>query len=309
MTSTSPLSYRFFAQAQQDVRRITSELGDLQRQIASGTVADTLQGFGAASGRLLSAQSTRAAVDARASVLNQLQARFGVQAAALGLVSDASGELALSIREAIAANDGHGIATALSLAFSSAVSALNETWNGQPMFAGERQSGRPIKVETLQQLQAAAQPEDVFDEAARHQLVKIDAGAPVRVAAKASELSTGLFDSMSALQTLLDNSGGQLGQPLAGTTANDLLAFAAAFEAHAASFTIEEGRTGQLQKRLEHEAARLQVRSDLLAKEVGEQADADLAEVSIKLNSLMTQYEAAAKTFSELSQLSLLRYL
>lgn len=310
MTSTTaPLSYRFFTKAQQDVRRITGELGDLQRQVASGTVADTLQGFGAASGRLLNAQSMRKAVDARASVVNQLQARFGVQAAALGQVSNASGDLALSLREAVAANDGRGVATALSLAFSSAVSALNETWNGAPMFAGERASGRPIKVETLQELQAASQPDDIFDEAERHQSVQIDAGPPVRLAAKASEVSSELFDSMSSLQTLLDDFGGQLGQPLSGVTTTQLLAFAADFEAHAARFTNEEGRTGQLQKRLEDEAARLQVRSDLLTKEVGEQADADLAEVSIKLNSLMTQYEAAAKTFTELSQLSLLRYL
>jgi hypothetical protein len=48
MSSTTPLTLRFFTQAQQDVRRITGELGELQRQIASGAKANSLQGFGGA---------------------------------------------------------------------------------------------------------------------------------------------------------------------------------------------------------------------------------------------------------------------
>ncbi|MEZ5995636.1 MAG: flagellin [Hyphomonadaceae bacterium] len=308
MTS-APLSLRFFTQAQHDVRRITGELGDLQRQIASGSVANTLQGFGGASSRLLNAQSMRAASDSRASVIDQLQARFGVQGAALGQVADASSALAQSIRDAISANDGRGIVTELELSFSSIVSALNETWNGQPMFAGERQDGVPIKINTLDDLLTAVTPDAIFDEATRHQTIDFGTGEPIKLAAKASELSSGLFDTLRALKNMLDGAGGTLGQPINATDTAQLQAFAAQFEAHSAAFTTEEGRSGQLQNRLEDERARLQVRSDLLTKEIGEQADADLAQVSIRLNTLLTQYEAAAKTFSELSQLSLLNYL
>ena len=54
---------------------------------------------------------------------------------------------------------------------------------------------------------------------------------------------------------------------------------------------------------------RLEERSNLITKEIGDQADADLAEVSIKISALMIQYEAAAKTFADLSKLTLLDYL
>ncbi|MBP6689982.1 MAG: hypothetical protein KA153_08315 [Hyphomonadaceae bacterium] len=64
-----------------------------------------------------------------------------------------------------------------------------------------------------------------------------------------------------------------------------------------------------MQSRFEEDGARLQARSDVLSKEIGDQTDANLAEVSIRLNTLLAQYEASAKTFAELSQLSLLRYL
>lgn len=306
---SGPLTLRFTTQATLDIRRITRELSELQAKVASGREAKDLQGFGGASSRLLNAQSMRANADARASVINQLQARFGVQGAALGQVADAAGLLAQSIREAISANDGRGIGTELDLSFSSVVSALNETWNGQPLFAGERQGQGPIKISTLDQLQAAVGPDDIFDEADRHQVLDLGAGEPIVLSAKASELSQGLFDTLTDLADMIDAAGGQIGQPISGADRAALMQLADRLDSESNKFTNEEGRAGQLQKRFSAERVRLQERSNLLLKEIGDQADADIAMVSVQLSALLVQYEAAAKTFSDLSQLSLLKYL
>lgn len=307
--AATPLNARFFVRAQQDVRRITGELGNLQAQVASGVKANTLQGFGAASSRIVSASSMRAQTDARASILSQLDARFGVQTAALGQISDATQALAQTIREAISSNDGRGVSTELEISFNSIVSALNERWNGQPLFAGERQSGAPIKIGTLDDLAVTTQPEDLFDEASRHQVIDLGGGAPVKLAAKASEMSTELFDTLRQIKYMLDGAGGTLGSPISGPHRLVLQNIAEDLDFHAKNFVTEEGRTGQLQKRFEEDRFRLEARSDLLAKEIGDQTDADLAEVSIKLNTLLAQYEASAKTFAELSQLTLLKYI
>jgi flagellar hook-associated protein 3 FlgL len=306
---SGPATLSFSTQAQSEIRRITRELSDLQAKVASGAEARDLQGFGGASSRLLNARSLMAASDARSSVINQLQARFGVQGAALGQVANGARLLAQSIREAISANDGRGIGIELDLSFASIVSALNETWNGQPLFAGERQGAGPIKINTLAQLQAASGPDDIFDEAARHQIIDLGAGAPIVLSAKASELSQGLFDTLRDLKDLLDGAGGALGQPISGADRTALQDLANRLDAEANSFTNEEGRAGQLQSRFETELVRLQQRSSLLVKEIGDQADADLAEVSVQLSALLVQYEAAAKTFADLSKLSLLKYL
>jgi flagellar hook-associated protein 3 FlgL len=306
---SGPMTLRFTTQATLDIRRITRELSELQAKVASGREAKDLQGFGGASSRLLNAQTMRANADSRASVINQLQARFGVQGAALGQVAEAAGLLAQSIREAISANDGRGIATELDLSFSSVVSALNETWNGQPLFAGERQGQGPIRIGTLDQLQAAASIDDIFDEADRHQVVDLGAGEPIVLSAKASELSDGLFSTLSGLADLIDAAGGTIGQPIGGANISALQTLAEQLDAESSKFTNEEGRAGQLQKRFSAERVRLQERSNLLLKEIGDQADADVAMVSVQLSALLVQYEAAAKTFSDLSQLSLLKYL
>lgn len=305
----SALTLRFSTQAQTDIRRMTQELSDLQRQVASGSKANDLRGLGSAAGRVISAQGLKAAADARASTLNQLDARFGVQAAALSQAASSAEQLAQSIRQAISASDGRAISTELNLAFSSAVSALNETWNGQSMFAGEHLGGPPVRVSTLQELQAATTLDDIFDEGARHQVIDLGAGAPITLANKASEISAPLFETMRGLQGMIDAAGGEIGAPITAAQRDQLLAFAAQLDEEARGFTNAEGRAGQLQTRFAGERVRLQDRSNLLLKEIGEQTDADLADVSIRLNALLVQYEASAKTFADLSKLTLLNYL
>ncbi len=306
---SSTLSLRFSTQAQLDVRRITRELGELQAQVASGKKANDLLGFGGAASRLINAQGMKAAADSRSSIINQLQARFGVQGAALGQVAEASGLLAQSIREAISSNDGRGVAIELELSFASIVSALNQTWNGQPLFAGERQGGSPVRITTLEELQAAPSLADIFDEADRHQTIDLGAGTPIVLSAKASELSQGLFGTLEQLKGLIDAEGGTIGQPISASARAALQNIADQLDAEANKFTTEEGRAGQLQARFDAERVRLQQRSNLLVKEIGDQADADVAEISIQLSALLVQYEAAAKTFADLSKLSLLNYL
>jgi len=304
------LTLSFTAQASSDIRRMTQELADLQRQVASGDKHNDLRGFGGGASRLISSQGLKAAADARASSVNQLQARFGVQAAALSQAATASDDLAQSIRDAISANDGRAVSTDLQLTFSSVISALNETWNGQPLFAGERlNGGGPIRIGSIDDLIASTTPEDIFNEAERPQVIDLGGGVSIPLASKASEMATGLFETLRSLALMVQGVGGELPAPMSQDQINTLQNFANDLESHARSFTVAEGRAGQLQKRFEYEQVRLQDRSNLLLKEIGQQTDADMAEISIRISSLMSQYQAAAKTFGDLSKLTLLDYL
>jgi flagellar hook-associated protein 3 FlgL len=296
-------------QIQLDLARMGQQLADIQNQIGSGTRAADLKGFGGLAGALLSTQSLKAAADAKSSIIDQLQARFDVQGAALQQVAGGARALALSIRTAISANDGRGVATDLELNFNSIVAALNQTWNGQPLFAGERQGGLPVQIDTLQQLVDAAGPSEIFNEASRQQTIDLGTGAPIALAKRASDMSQGLFDAMKNLQVMLNSSAGGIGQPISQANQNTLNAIAAQLDAQASSFDSESGRAGQIQAQLKTQSTQLQAQSDLLTKEIGDQRDADPAALSIQLNLLMTQYQASAKIFGDLSKLTLLNYL
>ena len=296
-------------QIQHDLARMGKQLNDIQTQLGSGAIASDLQGFGGQAGALLSTQSLKAASDARSSLIDQLQARFDVQGAALQQVADGARALAQSIRTAISANDGRGITTDLELNFNSIVTALNQTWNGQPLFAGERQGAPPVQVDTLQQLVNASPTSSIFDEAAREQTINLGAGAPIVIAQKASEMSQGLFDVMKTLQVMINAAGGAIGQPISQADQTTLNALASQLDTQASNFDTQSGRTGQIQAQLTTQSTQLQAQSDLMTKEIGDLRDADPAKLSVHLNLLMTQYQASAKVFADLSKLTLLNYL
>jgi flagellin-like hook-associated protein FlgL len=292
-----------------DLARMSQQLTDIQNQLGSGAKASDLKGFGGQAGALLSTQSLKAAADAKSSLIDQLQARFDVQGAALQQVADSTRSLAQSIRTAISANDGRGISTDLELSFNSIVAALNQTWNGQPLFAGERQGEPPVQVDTLQQLVSASPMTSIFNEASRDQTIDLGAGAPIVLAQKASEMSQGLFDAMKRLQLMINGAGGAIGQPISQADQDTLNAIAAQLDAQGANFDTQSGRSGQIQAQLTTQSTQLQAQSDLMTKEIGGLRDADPAQLSVQLNLLMTQYQASAKVFADLSKLTLLNYL
>src|SRR5262249_19250204 len=149
----------------------------------------------------------------------------------------------------------------------------------------------------------------IFDEAARQQTFDLGSGPPIPLASKASEMSSNLFDTLRQIKVMMDAAGGEFGAPMTGPRKDQLTTLASQVDAEANSFSNQEGRAGQLEQRFTSEATRLTDRSNLLVKEISSQSDADLAMVSIQISSLMTQYQASAKTFSDLSQLTLLDYL
>ena len=304
---TLALSYTL--QVQNDIQRITGQLNDLQKQLSSGRKGDDLAAYGSGVSRLVNAKSLIALADARISTTTQLDARFAIQADALSGAATSSANLAQSIAEAVASDDGRTLDTQLDLTFSSIKQALNETWNGQPLFAGERMGAGPIKIADAAALAASTGPSDIYEEASRRQTIDLGTGAPIDLADKASEISQGLFDAMKQMKQLLDASGGQLGQGLTPTQKDQLQQIALALRTGVSTLNSAEGRTGQLQKRLADMQTQLQARADLLTKEVGDESDADIAQVAIQLSTLQVQYQATAKSFADIASLSLLNYL
>ena len=122
------LTLRFTTQAAMDIQRMTRELSDLQRQVASGAVSNDLRGFGDGASRLLNAQSLKANAEARAAAVNQLEARFGVQAAALSQVAASASLLgAKHPRRAELQRRRRGIAVELDMAFTSSCRRSTKT--------------------------------------------------------------------------------------------------------------------------------------------------------------------------------------
>ncbi|MDX2237926.1 MAG: flagellin [Hyphomonadaceae bacterium] len=306
---TSPLTFRFSTQTQLDIGRVTRELADLQTQVSTGKKSLELVGYGEDAGRLISSISMQSTFQAQQDAIAELNARFDQQTAILNKAAQANYDLATAVRTAMSANDGRGLETELEIAFASMTTALNESFNGQPFFGGERYGQGPIMVRSTAELSVAAIPADVFDEAARHQTFDLGFAAPIRLADKASEISQDAFQAMRSLKLMMDAAGGRLPEGLSGAQLAELEVIARQLESAGSTLSKAEGRVGQLQRSLDLDAERIKTRSNFLAKSIGEQADADLSVVAVRLSALTTQYQAMAQSFSQISQLSLLNYL
>jgi flagellar hook-associated protein 3 FlgL len=308
MTVSALSTYLFNDRSRNDLSRLQNQLVDLQRQVGSEHKAADLKGYGANSARIISANGMIAQANANAGAAQNLGARFDMVDSALNSTADASESLRLSILSAIGNDDGRFITDALQTAFDKARTALNTSYEGEALFAGERVGAQPIGVATLTDLAAAPSVGAIFDEAARPKTVDLGDG-PIQVSEKASDVSTGLFTAMKDLKALIDANGGTLPQPLTSAQKTTLQGLVTSLASARQTLLVAQGQNGETQKRVEADAARLSTHADALEKTVSDVRDADLAEVATRITAIQVQYEALAKTYSNLSQLSLLNYL
>jgi flagellar hook-associated protein 3 FlgL len=298
----------FNSQASGDLRRVTADLADLQRQIGSNKKANDLAGFGVDAGRVLSANALISRVEARQQAATTLSGRLGATDFALGKTADSAETLREAVLTAVGQDDGRYLATALQAAFDAARISINTTFEGEALFGGERTDATPINVSTLDQLAAAPSTASIFDEGARQKTLDLGDGS-FPVAEKASAVSTGLFDAMRQIKQLLDANGGTLPVPLTSAQKTALQGFAVNLESSRQTLLLAQGRNGETSKAIDAKQASLESQSNALAKLVGDTVDVDLAQVASKLSTTQVQYQAIAQTFSSLSHLSLLDFL
>jgi flagellin-like hook-associated protein FlgL len=114
---------------------------------------------------------------------------------------------------------------------------------------------------------------------------------------------------MRELQRDLNQEGGTFSAPLTQDQRARLSRIVELIDKGFSDFVAAQGRNGALQSRLDADRDRLNNRIDFLSAEVGQAADADLAEVAMRMSAVQTQYQAAARVFAQISELSVLNFL
>jgi flagellar hook-associated protein 3 FlgL len=294
-------------QARNDLARLTNDLYGLQRQTASGFLADDLKGYGDNAGRIISARGVVAQTEARKAAAERLQVRLDTQDLALSKAAGAAAQLKKDVVLALSQTDGRFLADQLKTAFGQVVDALNQSEDGQALFAGERATGTAVRVTSLDDLAGALTDDQLFNESVRSATVDLGTGAPLTVADKASTISRDMFDAMRNLYAEMQ--AGAFGTPLTITQELALRNAVGALDAAHGAIVEAQGRNGDVNNRLDREIARLSSQSTLVTKHISDVADADLAEVAMKLSASQTQYQAIAKVFSDIRELTLLNFL
>jgi flagellin-like hook-associated protein FlgL len=300
---------RFATQAQNDVGRITTELAELQRQIASGKAVDDLKTLGDGSTRLISSAGLIRADENRIALAQELEGRLRLQATAMAQASGGVTELVRTMRAAALNKNGGNLTTGLEFAFSNLVQAMNQSLNGVPLFGGERVGDPPVKANRIEDLLSVATPDDLFNEAARKPRVDLGSGLALDVADRASEMSWQVFQGLRDLKTYIDAHGSALSATMTEDDTQAILNFASQIETAVNEIRGAESRNGFKLERIQSTRTQLANRVLSMQTELATQSETDLAAVVTRLRALETQYQATGQTFATLARLSLLEFL
>lgn len=306
--TTTVSTFFAFERSRLDIVRIQAEFVELQRQTASGLVADDLAGFGTNAGALLNARTLVADASARAEAARLIEPRLATQDSAFSQLDGAVLGAFQAVETALAADDARALRSELETAFGQAVQALNQSFGGVFLFGGERTDRSPLTISTLDELLGLPDAASAFNNSARAQTFDLGGGASAELAPTASALAEPFFTALRDLATFLDAQS-ELEAPLSPAQQDTLINALAPLRNARDTVLQAQGDNGLLQNRVEDFALFQEQRRDLFTSALGGIADVDLAEVAARLSATTSQFQAAAEVFSQVSNLSLLDFL
>lgn len=289
-----------------DLMRAQRDSYEAGRQVASGRKAEDLKGYGYAAETILASRSALKRTESFITAGERLTNRLQVQDLAFRELSDAATDL----REALTTSEATYLMNDVRDAFEKAKSALNTRYNGTYIFGGTRTDARPFTGETLADLQAAGAIDDLFENSDRAQTAVIEEGQTVQIGFLADDLGR---DLMAAFERIAEFDATSPDGPFDGQVSAAQQAFLQteidnviqAFE----RINDRMGENGSLQARLENTIQSQRDRRDYLVETLGRLEDVDIAEAASRLNQAQTAVQVSARTFSTLSQVSLLPFL
>mgnify|MGYP006284662487 CR=1 FL=1 len=289
-----------------DLMRAQHEAFDAREQLSTGKQAADLKGYANSAETILTGRAAQTRADSFISSNERLAARLEVQDLAYRELSDAAADL----REALTTTDGTALMNNVQAAFDRVVSALSTKFAGSFVFSGVRTDSAPLNASTLAELQAAAPDTSaVFENADRRQTAQIDGETTLDVNRTASEVAGGLIAAFERLADFDQGANGPFDGPMDAAQQafiqTEIGNVIDAFE------TINDAmaENGSKQARIEASIRGHQERSDYLTQMIADLEDADMAEAASRLTQAQTAVDVSARTFSSLSQVSLLPFL
>ncbi len=292
-----------------ELLRNQSDLLEAQKQVSSGKKASDLKGLAPQLGALNAAHSLSARTESFLQAGKQVSGRLATQDLALNEIAGAADELRQNVIDAIGLDSGTTIMQQLETVFDRALNGLNQTYSGHPLFGGSKVDAPPVNIPTLNDLGTAAAVADVFDNTKVKVTARLDEGRPVEIGFLADDIGTDILTAIKSIKDFNDSASGPFGAQLTAAQKTFLQTTLSSITSAAEGLNAVVGKNGLLQNRVENAQTRAEDQQLLLRQVIGEIEDVDLAEAATRLSQAQTAVEASARTFSLLSNLSLLNFL
>ena len=288
-----------------DLMRAQRELFDAQQQLTTGKKAQDLKGVGYQAETL---SATRAAFE-RAKSYEEVGIRTSARLEATDLALERMSGAVGDLRAALTSKEGDYIMHQVRDAFYSVTTALNTTHAGTYIFGGTRGDTPPVNVSDITELVPMGNADEAFDNNDRKPQVQLDQNMTVEIGQLASDVGG---ETMAAFKRIADYDAGPNGPfatPLTAAQEQFLISEIQTVVDTLDGIHASVGENGAVQSRVENLQNGHAERQGFLERMLGEMEDVDMAEAATRFQQAQTALDVSAKTFSVLSQVSLLSFL
>lgn len=285
------------------MQRSQQSLGASQLQLNTGKKAHDYAGLGIDAVRTLSARSMLLQQQSYQSVASRVGTTLSLYDANITQIDESLTNLRKELMTALGTGNSPGIQHLIEGSFSDVRAALNATESGIPIFAGSQTNDLPMVPETLADLAAMA-PTDVFINDGIRQSARVGDGVDVEYGVGASDVGAGLVPAFKTLAA-----AGPIGERLTDAQKTAIRQALDELDAGLVGVRSVNAENGRKQNQVEMMEIRANDREILLTDVIGSVEDADLGQVALNISQRQTILEASYSVFSQLSSLSLVRFL
>ena len=294
------------------IQGASSALNKTQEQIASTKNATTYAGFGDQTQVLTATLAAGARNDAYTTGTTFASTQVSLQDTQLSSLSDLAAQLKKAVSDAVANNDGTTLMDQAQSIFDQASAILNsKDANGDYIYSGGKTDTAPMAATSLSDLASISPLSSAFTNGSFKKSVQVGDGVNVTYGLTASDVATGLMQSLS-----------QIAQFDSGTTGN----FAATDNLTQAQTTFLTGQitstttmsdalnavqatNGYVANQLDNASTQQTSMNTLYSNFASNIQDTNMANAATQLSLQQTQLQAALQVTAGLNQLSLLNYL
>ncbi|MBS0473315.1 MAG: hypothetical protein JSR60_19755 [Proteobacteria bacterium] len=296
----------------QQIQSASQNLDKNQAQVASGKVANNYTGIGDKVSLLEAARTSANKADAYQSNTTLALNQADLQDTQMSSLSDLANQLRQAMTTAVAQGDGTTLMTTAQGILDQVNQILNtKDANGNYLYGGDKDNVPPVNITSLSQLAALPSASDAFSNGTLKKSVMVGDGQSVQVGMLASDIGSGLMQTLKDIATFDSGSSGPLSASTPMTkAANDFLTSELPTAISAAATVNNAAASNgfvynQLQNASDHQSAL----STLYKGFVSNIEDVDMPTAITNLNQSQVALQAAYQVTAQLNQVSLLNYL
>ena len=288
------------------------KLDNINRQIASGVVADTYAGFGDKAQVLQATISAQARNKVYAGATTLASTQTDLQNTQLTSLSDLAAQLKKVVSDSVANNDPRVLMAQVDNIFSQTVSILNsKDANGDYIYAGGRSDTAPVSISTLGQLIALPSTAAAFTNGTDKKSVQVGDGQTITFGVTASDIGTNLMQALKDIATFDAAPGGNFDNSpnLSAGQASFLTAQIGAADLVSQGLVTVTASNGNIFKQLESVQEQQTSMDTLYNGFIDKIQSTNMAKAATQMSLNQTALQAALQVTASLNQLSLLNYL